>query len=216
MYNGDASKLKLEVQNPIETVSTYSDEFNPISQKFVMLNGRRLVRYCGVTQEKYNNQTTSTIKFGNLDSDLSSCGLVSGNVNVVVAYNGAKIGTITFNPNKNATSSGLHPKRQFYLDVAKAAVAANGGKKSYADDWHAIRDYVYDNYQYPPEGESGTGPDYINCIGGARIFETYSMYEYNVYGFLAYPPDSTNYGSHVAFYRDDAPNGIKYETQGHK
>lgn len=220
MYNGIADKLSIEIDRPTEPVTTCDDSFNIINTEFVMKDGFRLVEYYGVntTTERLDtgaNITAKSIIFGNLDRDLSSCGFVSGDITITIKYNGKAVGSFKYNPNPNANSEGLHPYRAFFLDVAMSAV--NGSPKSFAEDWQTIRDYVNATYEYPPYGEGGSGPDYLDCIGGARVLETYSIYVDHKYGYLAHPKDATNKDTHIAFYLNEDTQGLhKYEAQGYK
>lgn len=215
MYNGDPDKLSFEIQNPTITVPEYTyinKVLTPLENTYVTAvnNGRtyRLTACYGVKQTKQQEYTTCAISFKNHSYNQEACGFVGGYVNVKIKYDGVSVGAFSFEPNKNANSNGLSPKRQEWLDVALAAVAANGGKKSYKEDMIAIENYVTATFPYST----------YSCIGGAMILETYSIYAYDEYGFIANPPDAT-YESHMAFFKNsDAANGIykKWETQGYK
>lgn len=215
MYNGDPDKLSFEIQNPTITVPEYTyinKVLTPLENTYVTAvnNGRtyRLTACYGVKQTKQQEYTTCAISFKNHSYNQEACGFVGGSVNVKIKYDGMSVGAFSFEPNKNANSNGLSPKRQEWLDVALAAVAANGGKKSYKEDMIAIENYVTATFPYST----------YSCIGGAMILETYSIYAYDEYGFIANPPDAT-YESHMAFFKNsDAANGIykKWETQGYK
>ena len=127
------------------------------------------------------------------------------NICINIIYDGRQMGRITYNPNPNGTP--MHPRRQAYFDIAQAAVDANGGPKSLEEDLEAIEEYVPANYTY----------DEINCLGGYQILESWSIYQYDVYGFQGHGtalPNQDNYSSHVAFHLDSNPNRF-FETQGH-
>lgn len=212
MYNGDPSKLLLSIDRPIETVNTYNISRSPVRRQYVMKDGYRLVEYAASESTK-DNITTKKAYFINLRYDLLCCGFVSGDITVTITYDGKKIGSTTVDPNPTADSSGMHPNRALYLSIAQAAIEANGGRKSYEKDMAAIANYVYENYNYPPDtSSSGIGPTYFNCIGGAKILETYSIYAYGRYGFIATPPGYTN-ESHMEFSPEDEPNKC-YGAQG--
>ena len=207
MYNGDADKLSLEVANPVETISTHDYYKEPKTYKFIMKDGYRLVRVADVvTEKKSASRILKKLYISRLEDDLVGCGFASGNINIRIKYDGQQIGSITYNPNPYGTE--MYPTRENYLNIAKAAVDANGGPKSYDEDMNAIEKYVFDNYTY----------NNIHCGGGALILESWSIYQYNVYGFLGpgySTPDRENWESHAAFHLDSDPTCF-YQTQGHK
>ena len=207
MYNGDADKLSLEVANPVETITTHDYYKEPKTYKFIMKDGYRLVRVTDVVTEKESaSRILKKLYISRLEDDLINCGFISGDINIRIKYDGQQIGSITYNPNPYGTK--MYPTREIYLNIAKAAVEANGGPKSYDEDMSAIEDYVFDNYAYSD----------ITCIGGALILESWSVYQYGKYGFFGpgySTPDRDNWESHAAFHLDSDPTCF-YQTQGHK
>ena len=223
MYNGDLSKLQLEVQNPMTEIHTYSREKVPYIGKYIVKDGFFLCCLNGVKEEQKQNYSKKTIMFQNLEYATDRCGFVSGDVVIKIKYNNSVMGEIRHNPNPNADSRGLHPKRQIYYDIVKAAIDANGGYKSYTDDWHAIRDYIQANYTYNQRIEKYGTHIVMDCIGGAKAMETYSIYfrkailgDESVYGFFSYGSaieGTPNHDTHVAFHLDSDPEKY-YQTQG--
>jgi hypothetical protein len=227
MYNGDENKLRIVVKNKIEKVNSYNYDKEPITQEYIMKDGYRLVPYYGI-KTKYEEKDGSIIKkLSVFDIDLIlhqvSCGFVKGDVVADVIYDGTKLGQIKYTVNKNADASGMTQGRKDYLAVALAAIKANGGPKNYHEDMRAIEAYIKKNYKY---GESFGKYSSMTCSGGAAVLETYSIYQYKVYGFFGYGsarPGNSNYGYHVAFHPDTKPKGCSsydppntyFQTQGY-
>ena len=214
VYNGNPDLLSFEIQNPTITVTGYdyvNKSLISFEETYVTAEKDsrtyRLVKYYGSDKTTSGSKTVFKAIFQDLNGDGHACGLVGGQVSVKIKYDGEYVGAFSFEPNKNANSNGLSPKRQEWLNVALEAIGSNGGK-DYEADMIAIENFVTANYPYSQ----------YDCIRGALILETYSIYAYDEYGFIANPPDSANQ-NHYAFFKDsDAANGIykKWETQGYK
>lgn len=213
VYNGNTDLLSFEIQNPTITVTGYdyvNKSLISFEETYVTAEKGnctyRLVKYYGSDKTTSGSKTVFKAIFQDLNGDGHACGLVGGQVRVKIKYDGEYVGAFSFEPNKNANSNGLSPKRQEWLNVALEAVGSNGGN-DYEADMIAIKNYVTAHYPYSQ----------YDCIGGASILETYSIYAYDEYGFIANPPDSANQ-NHYAFFKDsDAANGIykKYQTEGY-
>ena len=207
MFNGDPDKLEFSIVNPVRTISTYDVDKNPITKMYIVGSKRFLLTQV-FDPRVYSGTAGSKIKelrIVRLDDNITRCGFTSENICINIIYDGRQMGRITYNPNPNGTP--MHPRRQAYFDIAQAAVDANGGPKSLEEDLEAIEEYVPANYTY----------DEINCLGGYQILESWSIYQYDVYGFQGHGtalPNQDNYSSHVAFHLDSNPNRF-FETQGH-
>ena len=210
IYNGDASKLNVNVRNT-KMINTYDYDKNPFNAFYVMKDGKRLIEYYGTEDIKKDTLTKCKIEFGDPREIMTGTGFVKGTVTVDVSYNNKQIAKRTFMVNKDADSRGLSARRAEWLAFAEKAVEENGGKKSYIEDMNAVKWYV-------PKFDKWTkvGGLYLDCTGGSAILETYSIYHYGVYGFGGYGsqrPGMPNYGSHVAFHLDSDPLDY-WETQG--
>ena len=206
MFNGDPEKLEFSIVNPIRTISTYDEDKNPETRMYIA--SKRFLLTQVFDPRVYSGTAGSKIKelrIGRLDDNITRCGFASENICINIIYDGHQMGRITYNPNPNGTP--MHPRRQTYFDIAQAAIDSNGGPKSLEEDLEAIEEYVAANYTY----------DEINCIGGYQILESWSIYQYDEYGFQGHGtalPNQDNYSSHVAFHLDSNPNRF-FETQGH-
>ena len=224
MFNGDEEKLQIVIKNQLETFDSYTYDKEPCKCTYVMKDGYRLTPYYGIKTEHEGKAVIKSISLIPVDMLLHnvSCGFVSGEVVADVVYDGQIFGQIKKTVNRNADADGFSEGRRNYLNVALAAVNANGGPKNYTEDMRAIKAYIGTNYKY---GEK-FGPSNMTCAGGAGVLDTYSIYKYGVYGFFGYgsqSPGSANYGYHVAFHPDTRPPGysgsknppdIYYEAQG--
>lgn len=224
MYNGDFDKLTFDVQGGLTPVATYDKNKNPITEYYVMKDGWRLAKFERNYQEtgKAGDDKVQKkgIAFRNKVWQLcDGCGFVSGNIIITVKYSGEKIATWTLPVNTDADERGLSPFRRNCLDFAMQAFGDEGPSGDYDADMHAVERQI----RMVPYGyKLGTGNDavYLTCTGGRNVLETFSVYQYGVYGFDSwgqYGTEETAKASgasdHSAFHLNNDPRKY-YEANG--
>ena len=215
MYNGDESKLKIDFGN-VKEIKTYNYDKNPIALQCIMKGDKRLTIISREDSATYGNRYEKSFRLLSSDTGGYGTGFTKGDAEAKVTYNGKNIMTVKVAINSAADSTGLYSIRKGALEITKEAVAENGGKKSYKEDMQAICNYI----EAKPASQPIGCFKMVECTAGAYILETYSVYEYGIYGFASYGSESpkrpgSNYGTHAAFHLDSNPEAY-WQTNAYK
>jgi len=236
MYNGEASKLSIELQDGVyvDWIDTYKEvgnhKYEPTVKYYYFKNGHPIAMPVQTDgQFVYKTETSGNItkKHFYVDNAAMSVGDAVGIwtdvFNVYVKYDGKLIETITIDTARDEnlgtswtsqTANGMSPWRRVALNIAEQAISSKGGStgKLY-QDLHLISDYIDEHYTYGEEVPVYGTTMPMKCIAGAIVLETYSIVHYNKYGFES---SGSNYydGNHSAFNLNEDPQTY-YEANGH-
>ena len=207
--DGDVDRLKIEPVQPYETLTVHSNKDNTYEATFFKRSASdkyRLLEHYGVYDGGSSANGVYKYKDVVFADPSNHTGYVSGDAKFKISYDFNGDGKWT--SDEVVTTAVYHvdadPDRAIEYAIAKKAVAS-AGTNNYEDDMGAIKDYIKANYSYYDYVEGLSYP--MNCVGGAKVLQTWSIEKYGVQGYLSYKSKSNT--AHVEFFPDSNPYTVK-------